>query len=45
MEDRSAMDGHPKRAKRVDKGKVMALHEGTVCRVLKEMKEENREKD
>ena len=61
VEDRSAVDGHPKRAKRVDKGKVMALHEagrsnrwiaddmglheGTVCRVLKEMKEENREKD
>ena len=61
VEDRSAVDGHPKRAKRVDKGKVMALHEagrsnrwiaddmglheGTVCRVIKEMKEENREKD
>ena len=27
VEDRSAVDGHPKRAKRVDKGKVMALHE------------------
>lgn len=61
VEDRSAVDGHPKRAKRVDKGKVMALHEagrsnrwiaddmglheGTVCRVLKEMKEESHEKD
>lgn len=61
VENRSAVDGHPKRAKRVDKGKVMALHEavrsnrwiaddmglheGTVCRVIKEMKEENREKD
>ena len=61
VEDRSAVDGHPKRAKRVDKGKVMALHEagrsnrwiaddmglheGTVCRVLKEMKEASHEKD
>lgn len=27
VEDRSTMDSHPKRARRVDKGKAMALHE------------------